>query len=480
MEEKKSIYNRITSRFRKNSSALTNERQEEANKILDSLRMTINSDDRSQNRFLQVIGSEADKSSTEQVYKSVTEQDLMDMKPHDLADVMVKNDPTIDKILDDFIINTLIDYSYDCEDPRGNEVLDEFIDLLERKRNPFPMSLVKIFTSIALRGEIFMEVVFDDNMNASNLFVMDPRFAKFEERNDEVDGQIWVLGQYKRGKFERIDAETVFFLSINPLLIEPRGRSMIATAFPSIIGNTLMLQDLRTVIKHQAWFQRYISINIIALREAGFTQDEIKEIVERDEKLINEKWSKMGLDEIPVGTGEVEWKQFGSEAQGRLNFVDTLDRVHDRKSIRGGKTTPSSMGSNEYVAESSSEEQSVQYDTRLSSHQGTVETLVERPLTQVIRSKGIAGKVNFSLKRSNSRERKREAEVFQLIMVGIKQAKEAGIPTMIAIEFYEEMTGYKFDEETIIKLEEKVEEMEKMEREMMEMERTQNATQNNE
>ena len=59
--------------------------------------MTINADDRVQERFLQILGSEANKSSTEQIYKQVTEDDLMRMKPYELADTMVRNDPTIDK-----------------------------------------------------------------------------------------------------------------------------------------------------------------------------------------------------------------------------------------------------------------------------------------------------------------------------------------------------------------------------------------------
>ena len=40
-----------------------------------------------------------------------------------------------------------------------------------------------------------------------------------------IDGEIWVLGQYREGKFTKIDAETVFMESINPLLQDVRGRS---------------------------------------------------------------------------------------------------------------------------------------------------------------------------------------------------------------------------------------------------------------
>ena len=37
-----------------------------------------------------------------------------------------------------------------------------------------------------LRGEIFAEIVFDEDLNVSNFFVMDPRYAAFEKRIDDI------------------------------------------------------------------------------------------------------------------------------------------------------------------------------------------------------------------------------------------------------------------------------------------------------
>ena len=305
-----------------------------------------------------------------------------------------------------------------------------------------------------LRGEICTEVVFDEQMNASNFFVVDPQFIKFKAENDEVDGQVWVMGQTRGDKFVPITSETVQFESINPLLKDPRGRSLVATAFPSIISDTLMLQDLRKVVKNHAWTQRYILINQIALKEAGFSTDEIEEIIKKDQNLIGSEWSQLEPNEIPVGTAEIELRQYEGAAAGRLNFVDTLDRVHDRKSLRGGKTTPAALGSNEFVAESSAEEQGVQQDLRIASHQDTVVQMIEGQLIRVIRSAGIAGPVNFEMERLNTRERKRRVEVFITMMIGIRSAIEAGMDIEAAIKLYENVTREKLPEELIKEIKE--------------------------
>ena len=425
-------------------------RLKKAREIADATRQTVNSDDSSQGRILRMLAS-PDKlgGSTEQVYRKLTEENLLDMNPFELSDLMVKNDPTIDKIVDDFIVYALIAFSYNCDNPKGNDVLDEFIDLLNQKRNTFRSSLTKLFTSVILRGELCCEIVFDEEMNASNFFVVDPQFIKFESKNDPIDGQVWVMGQMRGDEFKPITSETVQFESINPLLKDPRGRSLVATAFPSIISDTLMLQDLRKVVKNHAWTQRYILINQIALKDAGFSTDEIEQIIKNDKNLITNEWGNLEPNEIPVGTGEIELRQYEGAAAGRLNFVDTLDRVHDRKSLRGGKTTPAALGSNEFVAESSAEEQGVQQDLRIGSHQDTVIAMIENQLTRVIRSKGIEGKVNFEMERLNTRERKRRVEVFITMMIGIRSAVEAGMDIGAAIKLYENVSREKLPEELV-------------------------------
>ena len=110
------------------------------------------------------------------------------------------------------------------------------------------------------------------------------------------------------------------------------------------------------------------------------------------------------------------------------------------------------FGSNEFVAESSAEEQAIQYSIRISSFQSTVQRILQRVFTLIIRSQGIAGKVTFSLKRVNAKERERESRIFSVIMDGIKTAKDAGISVPMAVKIYQDVTGLRFSEELIAEI----------------------------
>ena len=164
----------------------------------------------------------------------------------------------------------------------------------------------------------------------------------------------------------------------------------------------------------------------------------------------------MPPEATPISTGEIEFRQYEGASSRGLGFVDILERMYDRWSIRGAKANPSLLGSNEFTAESSAEEQMIQYSTRISSHQDTVERIIKRLLTFVIRGEGIAGEVNFSTRRINSKERKREAETFDIIMGGILKAYNSGIPLKLAILIYQDTTGFKLSDDLIREIEDAV------------------------
>lgn len=420
--------------------------------IYEAMRHTLNKGDWTQKNTLETLRFDDEKHRyyREEKYQSVTEEDLFNLTQSELIDLLAKNDPTLDRVLDDFIVYGIIDYTFDCEDERGNDVLQVYLNRLKTKHNSFRMTLVKMFTSILLRGMVCTEITFDEQSMPSNLFVVDPRYIVLKQENHEDDGQIWVIGQEVNGTFKKIDADTVLFESVNPLLESPRGRSMVASMIPTLISNALMLNDLRTVIRNHAWMQKFIVINQIALKEAGYAPDEIKKIVEEDVALIK-NWAELPPEEIPVGTGEIELRQYegAGSGSGGLRFVDIADRVHERKSLRGSKQPPSMLGSNEFVAESSAEEHGMTFERRMASHQSTVEEMIEMQLTHALRSQGIPGKVNFKLKRIDARERKKEAEVFDFMMKGIHAAIQIGVPLTRAISLYEHITGYRFPESFI-------------------------------
>ena len=417
---------------------------------VDMARYLANSETFLNSRALDFI-SESDQETTEQLFEKLTENELYNMDPYQLADRMIKSDPLLDKALDDFVTYATSDFEYSCEDPNGDEILHDLFLLLEQKRNSFSQLLVQMFTSIFLRGSVCVEIVFNENSEPSNLFVIDPKYLRFRTQEDPVDGEVRVLGQFQNGVFVPVDSPTVIYEAINPLVDSSYGRSMIASSFPSLISSSLMHQDLRKIVKNHAWPQRFVAINTLALSQAGVDWNTIEDIVAKDINLIKNEWSKLPPEVSPIGTGEIELRQYPG-ANGSLNFVDILDRMYDRKSIRAVKGPPSMFGSNEFVAESSAEEQAIQYSIRISSFQSTVQRILQRVFTLIIRSQGIAGKVTFSLKRVNAKERERESRIFGVIMDGIKTAKDAGISVPMAVKIYQDVTGLRFSEELIAEI----------------------------
>ena len=392
----------------------------------------------------------------EQTFKEFTEEELKDLPIHDLADLLVRNDASISQVVDRFMTVTSIGYSLTCEDPRGQRLLDEGQELLEKKNNGFRTFLARLFSSAMLRGNVFAEATFDEMRNFSNFFCVDPKFAYFQGRRDEVDGWVPELYQWVNGKKVVIDSENVIYMSMNPLIDDIAGHSMIQTAFPPVISDTLMMQDLRKVIANHAWVQRFIAINQVALKQAGFTWEEIKEIVKRDRAMIAKDWQDLDVDETPVGTGEIEMRQYPGASNRGFPQMDMADRAYDRKLIRGAKTTPLEMGSNEFVAESSANTQTVNHALWYSYHQDNIESVAVYLWERVLKAKGILRPVIFTLKRANHVVQREQAVVFDLIFKGIKSAVDAGIPIGTAIKLYEFISDEEMPAEVVNELEKMV------------------------
>ena len=394
--------------------------------------------------------------NTEQVFKELSEDEVLGNDINDLTDLLVRNDSGISRALDIFVTLGAISFSLTCEDPRGQALLDDGLELLERKNNPFRTFLARIMSSAYLRGNIFAEVSFDRQQNMSNFFCIDPRYAYWEGVKDPNDGWIPQLMQWQNGQKIVIDSPNVIFMAINPLIDDIEGIGLAQTAFPPVLGDTFLFQDLRKVMRNHAWMQRFIAINQVELRQAGYSWEQVKEIVARDRQMIQEEWSNLDIEDIPVGTGEIEMRQYEGASTRGLPQLDTADRTYDRKFIRGAKTTPFEMGSNEFVAESSARRQAWFQSVWTGYHQDNFEFLVEFLWKRVLLAKGILTDPVFKLKRSNADERRTEALVFGTMMSGINTAVGAGMPINMAIMLYEHVTGDQIPEEWMSEIEEAV------------------------
>ena len=394
--------------------------------------------------------------SPEQFFKSVTEEDLFKLTVSELSKRLVKSDPTISRIYDDFITMATLEIRLTCENPRGQQILDDLQTTLSQKRNSLNAILSKIFGSILLRGTYCFELTLDEMRRGSNIFVVDPDSLYFRSRPDKVDGEIWDLIQYsRRGKVVVLSPDRVFYDGVNPLLGELKGHSMIAPAFPSAIGSSLMLKDLREVLEKHAYVRRFLKINDIAMKQAGYSPADINTRITKSAADI--KKHKRFLKDpgsIPTFLGDVELNQVDGASTGSgMQFVETIDRILERKSIRGGGAMASNLNSNEYAAESSARIQALRGSAQTGSFQGHIETEMSRALSMPLQAVGITEPAVLALKRTDVMERDYEADVFNKIAAGIKNLTDAGLPLGLAFELFSEMTNVQIPAELKAKLE---------------------------
>ena len=386
--------------------------------------------------------------NTEAGFERLTEEQLYNKEREELADIMVSNDATASLTVNIYVTLLLLDARLTCEDPRGQAVIDEFLMTLKKKRNAFSEFLQRVVMSIVTRGNIFTEVVFDDKMMPSNLFCYDTKWAEWRKVKDKIDGSVWKLGQNPAGKdWQEITSPNVFFYSITPLMGEKKGLGMMDTGFPSLISASLMLKDLRSVVANHAFIQRYIEIKTLEMKKAGLSTTEIQTQTASLKAQIAAEWGNLKPGDTPFSSDIAEMKELqGGGARG-VSFADTTDRTLDRRSLRGTKLPPSYAGSNEFVAETSAREQSVNFSIRLGTLQDLIVEVVEDGFTPVLRSQGVAADPEFHLKKSNAIEREDEAEIFNILMQGISAAVSAGFDIDDALDIYTELSGESLSEE---------------------------------
>ena len=393
--------------------------------------------------------------SSEQIFKEYSEEDLGNLDDVDLTDLMIKNDPTANRAWDDATLYGALSVQLTCENPRGQRILDDMQMVLDKKRNGLRGIISKLLTSILARGDMFSEVILGPKRRFENIVVVDPKYAYFENRKRGAEGLMPVLGQYFNGTWKPLTSENVFYQSVNAYLDDPKGTSVLTTAFPSLISDRLVLQDLRKVVKNHAWLQRLIAINQIGLMEAGYKLPEIEKIVEKDKADIQKHWGG-GIDpeETPVMTGEVEFRQYEGASGGRgLQFIDTIDRIHDRKTLRGIKATPFNMGSNEFIAESSAEAQMILWGIRVNVYQDMTEGFVARNARVPLLLAGITEPAVCTIQRMKDWQRLEQAQIFSEVVTGVTALVSAGVPLAVAFQVFEDITDQTLSDAVRAKIE---------------------------
>ena len=389
--------------------------------------------------------------SNENFLQKIVPRILERLSIPELTRLLCRQDPSISRIHNDFQIFTTLDYELTCENEMGQRILDDFQLRLLQNRNNFGGVLAKLFSSILTEGTYCFEITVDQFFVPTNLFVIHPNSLHFKSRRTQ-DGEVWDIGQYNDDKFIVLSPDRVFFDAINPLVDDLRGHSLIAPAFKSAVFSASILENLVQIINKMAYPKRKVILNIIECLEKNLEDDVIDEIREKLRETVASP-AFQDPTKVPVMEGPVTYENV-DDAPNNLTLVDTVDRVMDRKTIRGGGASPTYMGSNEFTAESSAKSQGLRESVRIESFQKRVENLMGYALTMVLRYAGITEPAQLFLKRIDIVERELEADVIQKMSVAVGNLVTSGIPVKTAIRMFSEMTGTHISQQLIEEIEE--------------------------
>lgn len=349
----------------------------------------------------------------------VEEQNIAYMETVDLLNLLRDLSPDFSRALHDFVQFTITPGELVVDNDEGQRIVDEALETMRNNKEGFITKLEKVGASIFLHGAIFSELVLDlQGINFVNLNIIDATLAQFQENEDPVSGQGYLLGQHKDGRFTSFqDDPTVKYVAFDPVPGSPFGRSLSAAAIFPVVFALQMLKDLRQVIRTQAYPFNYATLDREALLKGGITdskkqeeviqetQDDIKEFLEQNAGPFTCS---------PVVGSEVEFKRLEA-ASASLQGIESMIDIVSRMIIRGLKTYPIIFGLNTSSGLSdSSPVQSELHYIFIDSVQRKIEDWVESNMTEVLRARGNPGTVSFKLKRINTLVNKQRTEIEEI------------------------------------------------------------------
>lgn len=396
-------------------------------------------------RFMRIWGGIKTENLGRQVFEKVSPKEIDGLPIPEAIVKLVKSDPTMDLAVSVFSTLTSQDHHMSAESDRAQREIDSILQMLEEKKNPFSLFVSHMATSIVIRGNVLVESIFLEG-EVDNLYALDPLWVEWREVTEEGSAR-WAMGQYREGDWKEIESPNWYWESIGAIVGERTGRSPLQTAIPSIIDNSSMRNSLHSILDRMAFTKRMIKIKALemarlAADDSEFNEEDINTLTDEAEKFI-EEWKTLGVNDIPYFSDIMEWETDPGAGSG-LDFTDKIDRMDDRKSLRGTKTPPSIAGSNEFTAESSAKNQTMFYSALLSGGQEAMKRSAEFCFRRFLRSRGIIDDPIFTSKSVDVVARVEEAKAFNEIMKGIRVATSSGINVEHAIELYEESSGNKF------------------------------------
>lgn len=359
---------------------------------------------------------------------TIEEENIPKLKAKDLVKMLVNASPDVDRALHDFLTYCNSNWMLRGETDEAQRILDNFLRRLEDTGTPLNVKIEQSLSGAFLTGAFFWELVLDeDGREAVDMAVVDPLMVRYRRATDPVRGQYWQKGQIIEGVFTPLEDPTIIYSPVNPIPDNPFGRPLISSAIFSVVFQLGLLKSTRQVVETQAWPKGIWSVDRKLLFDTEVPPDKIDAHVEATKKMLKNVWDNIKKTESPIVGSEASYEVVSAMNTSSLSGVDMLERTLERWIIRALKTHPVLFGSDQSISEATADIQLLGHGIFINSVQVTLETLLTRLFTLVLRAQGDPTTPIFKFDRINAAERKREAEIMRSQL----QAYTIGVNSML-------------------------------------------------
>jgi hypothetical protein len=219
-------------------------------------------------------------------------------------------------------------------------------------------------------------------------------------------------------------------MPLDPAVGSPYGRAIVSPAVFSSLFLISILKDLERVVRHQGWRRLDIVLEIEKIKIPSNKPEDVKKVIDDWVSDICQRYKDLDPDEAFVHSDHFKFNTpVGTMDRGSLTGIEDIIRVLERRIIRGVKSQPILMASNESVAETHASRQWEIYAASIRSVQSLVARSIEDLLRVAFLAQGRQVDVKLVFEEFRDTERLRDAQAEQLELQNIDHKVEQGYIT---------------------------------------------------
>lgn len=376
--------------------------------------------------------------------------------------------PPVKRAYDHFRRGILTEWKLTGDTPQMQAYLDEAIEIMDRRGEPFDTALEKLVSYGYWGGAYFCEVVIDEETRDFIKFnSTDPFRVRFKPFDDEREGFGYELGIYDKDSPDSLNFRSlqndplVTYQVLRPGIDTPYADPFIkASVFPVIFSFGTYL-DVRAMFRWGAQPKQYIKWDLKTFGNLGWTETDTTKFLDEQIKKTEKTLEKAGPGCTIILPGGADFNtDTGAMGSNALGGVSDMRDIMVQ--LLGQALDVPALVLNDHQARAQSWSKVTMNDLYLRYHsiQSKTEDSVGPLFTNAANLKGVRGTAKLTLTRNDDFQKERQAEVLlasatahEKILGNIGSAKElqgldeAQIKLLVGSIFKDEIERIKNTEE---------------------------------